>query len=186
MDGTGRGAGKFSGNPFRHNLFFLQAILTHLPGDGIPHQPFKKGSIMRNLLLRFLISLTPVMLFAQDIFAQAEKKAQSPLGGLGSMLPMLIFMFLIIYFLMIRPEQRKQKERQKLLAAIKKGDRVMTAAGIFGTVGNVKDATVMVKIAENTVVEFSKNAITSVLNNDGTEKTPEKTEKIEKDDKEKK
>jgi preprotein translocase subunit YajC len=138
---------------------------------------------MRTIFIRFLISLTPVMLFSQEIFAQADKKAQSPLGSLGGMLPMLLFMFIIIYFLMIRPEQRKQKERQKLLSAIKKGDRVMTAAGMFGTVGNVKDATVMVKIAENTTVEFSKSAITTILNNDGTEKTPEKSEK---DDKEKK
>jgi len=138
---------------------------------------------MRTIFIRFLISLTPVMLFSQEIFAQADKKAQSPLGSLGGMLPMLLFMFIIIYFLMIRPEQRKQKERQKLLSAIKKGDRVMTAAGMFGTVGNVKDATVMVKIAENTTVEFSKSAITTILNNDGTEKAPEKSEK---DDKEKK
>jgi preprotein translocase subunit YajC len=148
--------------------------------------PPKKGIFMRTYVVRFLISLTPVMLFAQDVLAQAEKKAQSPLGSFGGMLPMLLFMFLIIYFLMIRPEQRKQKERQKLLSALKKGDRVMTSAGMFGTVGNVKDNTVMVKIAENTVVEFSKNAITSVLNNDGSEKTPEKPEKTEKDDKEKK
>jgi preprotein translocase subunit YajC len=138
---------------------------------------------MRTIFMRFLISLTPVMLFAQDIMAQADKKTQSPLGSLGGMLPMLLFMFLIIYFLMIRPEQRKQKERQKLLSALKKGDRVMTAAGMFGTVGNVKDATVMVKIAENTIVEFSKGSITTVLNNDGTEKSPEKSDK---DDKEKK
>jgi preprotein translocase subunit YajC len=123
------------------------------------------------------------MLFSQDIFAQAAKKAQSPLGSLGGMLPMLLFMFVIIYFLMIRPEQKKQKERQKLLSALKKGDKVMTSAGIFGIVGNVKDTTVMVKIAENTVVEFSKSAVTTVLNTDGTDKTPEKAEK---DDKEKK
>ena len=141
---------------------------------------------MRTLIVRFLISLTPVMLFAQEVLAQADKKTQSPLGSLGGMLPMLLFMFLIIYFLMIRPEQRKQKERQKLLSALKKGDRVMTSAGMFGTVGNVKDNSVMVKIAENTVVEFSKNAVTAVLNNDGTEKAVEKGEKTEKDDKEKK
>ena len=140
---------------------------------------------MRTIVMRFLISLAPVMLFAQDIMAQAEKKAPSAVGN-SSMIFMLLFMFLIIYFLMIRPEQRKQKERQKLLSALKKGDRVMTSAGMFGTVGNVKDNSVMVKIAENTVVEFSKNAITSVLNNDGSEKAPEKNEKGEKDDKEKK
>ncbi|MBN2035240.1 MAG: preprotein translocase subunit YajC [Chitinispirillaceae bacterium] len=134
---------------------------------------------MRSTILRFFITLTPVMLIAIPVFA--EKQQQPGMGGLGSLLPMLLFMFLIIYFLMIRPEQRKQKERQKLLASLKKGDRVMTAAGIFGTVGNVKDNSVMVKVAENTVVEFSKNAVTAVLNNDGTEKAAQKKETADKD-----
>jgi len=142
---------------------------------------------MRTSIVRFLISLTPVMLFTQEVLAQGDKKAPSPLSLGGSQtIFFILFVFLIMYFLMIRPEQRKQKERQKLLTALKKGDRVMTSAGMFGTVGNVKDNTVMVKIADNTVVEFSKNAITAVLNSDGSEKTPEKVEKTEKDDKEKK
>jgi preprotein translocase subunit YajC len=136
---------------------------------------------MRSTILRFLISLTPVMLIAMPVFA--EKQQQPGMGGIGSLLPMLLFMFLIIYFLMIRPEQRKQKERQKLLASLKKGDRVMTAAGMFGTVGNVKDNSVMVKVAENTVVEFSKNAVTAILNNDGTEKTAQKDDAAGKDKK---
>jgi preprotein translocase subunit YajC len=121
------------------------------------------------------------MLIAMPVFA--EKQQQPGMGGIGSLLPMLLFMFLIIYFLMIRPEQRKQKERQKLLASLKKGDRVMTAAGMFGTVGNVKDNSVMVKVAENTVVEFSKNAVTAILNNDGTEKTAQKDDAAGKDKK---
>ena len=97
------------------------------------------------------------------------------MGSFGSLLPMMAIMFAVVYFLMIRPEQKKQKQRQTMLSAIKKGDRVMTAAGIIGTVGTVKDTTMMVKIADNTVVEFTKSAVTSVLNKDGTEKQADGT-----------
>jgi preprotein translocase subunit YajC len=130
---------------------------------------------MRQLLLRFLIGLTPVMLLATPLFAQAAGK--SPMSGLGGMLPMLLVMFVVIFFFMIRPEQKKAKERQRLLAAIKRGDRVMTSAGIFATVDNVKDTTVVLKISDNTKVEFSKSAVTAILNSDGSEKTPDKEEK---------
>ena len=60
-----------------------------------------------------------------------------------------------------------------MLQAIKKGDRIITSAGILGTVGTVKDSTVMVKIAENTVVEVTKSAVTSIINKDGSEKQSE-------------
>ena len=108
-------------------------------------------------------------------FGQGEGQS-SPMGGLGSLLPMMLIMFAVVYFLMIRPEQKKQKERQAMLSAVKKGDRVLTTSGILGTVGTVKDSTMMVKIAENTVVEFTKSAVTSVLNKDGSEKQTEGTE----------
>ena len=132
-----------------------------------------KGRTMRNVSACFLTGFTPVMLIALPLFGQ-DKKPASPMSGMGGLLPMLLFMFLIIYFLMIRPEQKKTKERQKLLGNLKKGDKVMTAAGMYGIVGNVKETTVMVKIADNTVVEFSKNAISSVMSSDGSEKTPDK------------
>lgn len=140
---------------------------------------------MRTFFLRFCVSLTPVMLAVMPALAQAQQKqSSSPFGSGSQLIFMLLLLFLIMYFLMIRPEQRKQKERQKLLNNLKKGDKVMTSSGMFGIVGNVKDNTVMVKIAENTVVEFSKNAITTVMNSDGSEKTAEKgAEKEEKDKK---
>jgi len=117
---------------------------------------------MRIPFLRFLIGLTPVMLAAMPVFAADPAKPASPMSGLGGMLPMLVFMFIVIWFMMIRPEQKKQKEKLKMLAAMKKGDRVMMAGGMYGTIHNVKEKTVMVKIAENTVVEFEKNAVTMV------------------------
>ncbi len=131
---------------------------------------------MRQLVLRFLIGLTPVMLFATPLFAQPGKGFGGSFGSSTTML-MIGAMFVILYLFMIRPEQKKTKARQLMIASIKRGDRVMTSAGIFGSVDNVKDTTVIVKIAENTKEEFSKSAVPAILNSDGTEKTPDKDEK---------
>jgi preprotein translocase subunit YajC len=125
-----------------------------------------------------LISVATLNLVnAVSVFSQ-ETQQTAPSGGFGSLLPMLAFMFVIIYFFMIRPEQKKQKERAEMLKNIKKGDKVLTAAGILGVVGNIKENTVMIKIGENSVVEFTKSAITSVIN--------EKEKPVDNSDKEKK
>jgi preprotein translocase subunit YajC len=89
--------------------------------------------------------------------------AQQDGGGasaLQQMLPMMLIMFVIIYFFMIRPEQKKQKKLQEMRSAMKKGDKVVTTGGIHGTVNSIKDATVMVKVANDTTLEFSKTALT--------------------------
>jgi preprotein translocase subunit YajC len=80
---------------------------------------------------------------------------------LMSMMP-LIFIFVIFYFLLIRPQQKRQKEHEKLVAGIKTGDRVVTSAGIHGIVANVKDRTVVIKVADNVKIEFDRNAVTGV------------------------
>jgi preprotein translocase subunit YajC len=72
-------------------------------------------------------------------------------------------MLLIFYFLMIRPQQKRQKEVQKMLAAVKKGDRILTASGLYGTVAGVKDDVVVVQIADNVKVEMVKSAVTGVV-----------------------
>lgn len=113
--------------------------------------------------------------FGQD----GGKPAPGPGASFGGFLPMMLVMFAAVYFLMIRPEQKKQKNRQAMLNAVKKGDRVLTSAGMLGTVGTVKESTIMVKIAENTVVEFTKSAVTAIVNKDGSEKQIE-TEKKDK------
>jgi len=74
----------------------------------------------------------------------------------------LVFIFVIFYFLLIRPQQKKQKEHEKLVKSVKTGDQVVTNAGIHGTVSNVKDATVIIKIADNVKVEFDRAAIAAV------------------------
>ncbi|HEX3020347.1 MAG TPA: preprotein translocase subunit YajC [Chitinispirillaceae bacterium] len=125
----------------------------------------------------FIASATFYLVNAVTVFSQGTQST-APTGGFGSLLPMIAVMFAIIYFFMIRPEQKKQKERLEMLKNLKKGDKVLTSAGILGVVGNIKDNTVMVKIGENAVVEFTKSAITSVINEN--EKTVDKTEKEKK------
>ena len=84
-----------------------------------------------------------------------------------SQLPLLFVIlatFVIFYFILIRPQQKKQKELQKMIDALKKGDRVITTGGIFGTVVGTKDNNVIVlKIDENTKIEIIKTAVASVL-----------------------
>ncbi len=88
----------------------------------------------------------------------------------GSMMTTFVTLGLIIaifYFLIIRPQNKKQKETQKMLDALSKGDRVVTIGGIRGTVTNVKEDTAILKVADSTTLEFSKSAVASVLESKG-------------------
>ena len=86
-----------------------------------------------------------------------------PGGGIGSFFIPLIFIFIIMYFVMIRPQKKRQEQQQKLIASLKTGDRVVTNAGIHGLISNVKETTVLVKVADNVKIEIDKSAITNVL-----------------------
>jgi len=83
-----------------------------------------------------------------------------------SMLLPIVGMLAIFYFLLIRPQQKRQKEMQKMIAALKKGDRVVTASGLYGTVVGMRDDVLVLKIAENVKVEMLKSAVTAVTAHD--------------------
>jgi preprotein translocase subunit YajC len=84
------------------------------------------------------------------------------LGGLSSMLP-LVAIFVIFYFLLIRPQQRKAKEHKALLASVRRGDRVVTGGGILGVVTKVVDEHhVQVEIAEGVRVKVMKSTIADI------------------------
>jgi preprotein translocase subunit YajC len=80
-----------------------------------------------------------------------------------SFLPMIV-VCLILYFLIIRPQQKQAKEHRRLVDSLKVGDRVMTQGGILGTVSALKGSVVQVKIADNVKVDVSRSAISQVLN----------------------
>ena len=68
-----------------------------------------------------------------------------------------------MYYVMLRPQMRRQKEQARLVSALKTGDRVVTSSGIHGLISNVKDTTVIVKVADNVKLEMEKTAVTNVV-----------------------
>lgn len=84
-------------------------------------------------------------------------------SGLGQMLPMMIIIFAIFYFMLIRPQQRKEKERKKMIEEIKSGTRVVFSGGILGTVTNVKESAFIIKVADGVKLEVSRGAVSRVL-----------------------
>lgn len=95
-------------------------------------------------------------------------------AGQGLMSTLLMFALIIgiFYFLILRPQQKRQKERQKLLEALKKGDKVVTSGGMYGTIAGIDDKTVLLQIAENLKVKFDRGAITTVISEGSTEVKP--------------
>lgn len=83
-------------------------------------------------------------------------------GGGGSIISMVVMfggLILIMYFLMIRPQQKRQKEHQKMLDSIKKGDKVVTSAGMHGSVVDIDGSTYTIQVADNVRIKFEKSAI---------------------------
>jgi len=78
----------------------------------------------------------------------------------------MLCIFAIFYFLAIRPQSQRQKQQDAMIKGVKTGDRVITSSGIHGLVSNVKDTTIIVKIADNVKVEMEKSAIGSVVKRD--------------------
>jgi preprotein translocase subunit YajC len=95
------------------------------------------------------------------LLAQGETgQGQNSLGG---MLMTMIPLFVIMYFLFIRPTQQQRKELEKRITALQKGDRVITTAGIHALVHNIGEKTVTLKVAEGVMLEFDKAAVASVV-----------------------
>jgi preprotein translocase subunit YajC len=119
---------------------------------------------------RLFVDLTNFMLslfLAQAQSAQPGAPGQSPLLTFA---PFWILIFVIFYFVMIRPQKKRQQEQQRLMGSLKTGDRVVTNGGIHGLIANVKDTTVMLKVADNVKIEMEKSAVTTVLKSE-TEKS---------------
>ena len=86
-------------------------------------------------------------------------------GGILSLVP-FVLIFVIFYFLLIRPQQQKQKQQQALLDAVKKGDKVVTTSGIWGTVTNLGKDTVTLQIADNTKIKMQRENISRLRTED--------------------
>ncbi len=80
-------------------------------------------------------------------------------GGMGGMLLPMLLMFGVIYFLIIRPQQKQQKQHRAMLSALKKGDKVITNAGIFGTITGMTEATVTLEISKNVHIRMLRGQL---------------------------
>jgi preprotein translocase subunit YajC len=93
--------------------------------------------------------------------------AMAPQGGgsanLISTLIMFGAIFLIFYFMIIRPQQKRAKERDKMLSAMQKGDKVITSGGLHGTIAGLEDKTVLLQVGDNVKMKFERSAIASVV-----------------------
>ncbi len=96
-----------------------------------------------------------------NAFAQTAG-AGGAAGGLMSFLP-IILMFAVLWFIMIRPQMKRQKESKAMLEALAKNDEVVTAGGILGRVIKVNENYVTLEVAEGTEITVQKNAVTTVL-----------------------
>lgn len=94
------------------------------------------------------------------LFGQAARQQTG--NPIFNFLP-LILIFVVFYFLLILPQQRKQKQHQKLLDSLKKGDRVITSSGIYGTVVNVKEQIINLLVADGVKIEIEKGHIVNKL-----------------------
>lgn len=97
---------------------------------------------------------------------QVATAAAAPGGGTGGLFQMiwpLALMFVIFYFLLIRPNQKKQKQRQAMLQALKKGDKVITIGGLHGTIVEITDDVVVLRVNDVTKLTFDRSAISNAI-----------------------
>jgi len=86
----------------------------------------------------------------------------------------LFLIFIIFYFILIKPQKAREKEHQKMLAGVAKNDDVITTGGIHGTVVNVKDKTVVIRVDDNVKIEIEKNCIATIAKSTDQKKGAEK------------
>ena len=96
------------------------------------------------------------------LFAMAPQGGE---GGCGLISTLIMFgaIFLIFYFMIIRPQQKRSKEREKLLSNLEKGDKVVTNGGIHGVIAGLEEKTALLQVSENVKLKIDRSAITTVL-----------------------
>ena len=104
-------------------------------------------------------------------------------GNPMSLIFMIIAIFAVMYFLMIRPQQRQKRQHQDMLSQLGKGDKVVTTGGLHGTVAGIKDNSVIVKIADNVKVEVNRSAISQIVSSKSSKTTQTQTQAKKTEDK---
>ncbi len=98
-----------------------------------------------------------------NLFLMAPQPGDGGGGSLISTVIMFGSIIAIFYFMILRPQQKRQKERDKLLGALKKGDKVITSGGLHGTIAGLDDKTALVQVSETVKMKFERSAIATVV-----------------------
>jgi len=139
----------------------------------LPFSGYEYWALRRRFWPLYFISLEDFMLWATNAYASGG-------GGEGGMLSFvpLILMFVVFYFLLIRPQQKRAKEHQLMLGSVKRGDEIVTAGGLHGRVLEVADTYLMVDLGEHKV-KLSRSAVSAIVGQAKVDKV-EQVEKAEK------
>jgi len=108
-------------------------------------------------------------MFADTVYAMGGAPQGTGGGGAGSLLSSflpLILIFVIFYFLLIRPQSKKSKEHRTMLENLKKGDKIITSGGIYGVIEGIETNTITIKIAENVRIKVSRSSIAGLRTGD--------------------
>jgi len=116
-------------------------------------------------------------MFISPAYAQA---ADGGMGGFGSLLP-LVLIFVVFYFLLIRPQQKKAKEHRAMLGVLRRGDRIVTSGGLIGKITRVNENELTVEIADDVRVRVVRSMISDVLAKTEPEDDEEEEEEKEKE-----
>ena len=109
---------------------------------------------------KIIISLLSIALLSTSAFAEG---AAAPAGNPMSSILMLVVFFAIFWFLLIRPQQKKNKELRKMLSELSKGDEVVTNGGVIGKIAKIDDTFVDLEVAENVTIKVQRNAVANIL-----------------------
>jgi len=112
--------------------------------------------VLAGLIISLLVAI------ASCLPTEGAPPAEGDQGILGGSLPMIIFIVLIIvmmYFTMMRPQRKQQKERQEMMAQLRTGDKVITAAGIFGVIDSISEDSVVLKLESGATMRVTKNSV---------------------------
>ena len=96
-----------------------------------------------------------------NAYAQQAAASGQQASPLVSLLP-IVLIFVVFYFLLIRPQKKQQEEHKKMIQAVNKNDEIVTSGGVHGTIVNLKDTTVIVRVDDNVKIEIQRSAIASI------------------------
>lgn len=102
------------------------------------------------------------------LFLMAQPSGGSPTDSLISTLIMFALIIGIFYFMILRPQQKRQKERQKMLDSVQKGDKVVTTGGMHGTVAGIDEKTLLLQVSDNVKLKFDRSAVTTIVREGGS------------------